>query len=109
MIALDLGHDAVVGRVTSRACRVGDEDLVVDAFGQIGERPAVEHDRDASPVRAVHAWSDCTSRRAAPGRSRHQPSGRLPITLFPSTIQRGPRAARRWCSPARARVDETWA
>jgi hypothetical protein len=32
----------------------------------------------------------CASERAAPRRSRHQPSGRAPITLFASTTQRTP-------------------
>ena len=41
-----------------------------------------------SPLRRASSCSDATSRRAAPWRSRHQPSGRLPITLLPSTISR---------------------
>src|SRR5262249_5831972 len=38
---------------------------------------------------AANASSRSTSRRCAPRRSRHQPSGRAPITLLPSTIHSG--------------------
>ena len=91
--------------------RVRDEHAVVYAFRQVGQRAPVEHDRDSFAGRAARApAARSTSRRVAPGRSRHQPSGRLPITLLPSTmIRRRASGATRWCSPARARVDETCA
>ena len=41
-----------------------------------------------SPPRSANAFSSSTSSRIAPGRSRHQPVGREPITFMPSTIQR---------------------
>jgi hypothetical protein len=42
----------------------------------------------ASPPRSANASSSSTSARIAPGRSRHHPFGRDPITFMPSTIQR---------------------
>ena len=41
-----------------------------------------------SPLRRARCCSAAIRRRVAPARSRHQPSGRLPITLLPSTIRR---------------------
>ena len=46
-IGLDELDDAVVGSVSTAAPRVRDGDVVVDPFREIGERPAVEHQRDA--------------------------------------------------------------
>ena len=65
--------------------------------------------RRAPPSAARRAWrrsssSRSTSRRMAPRRSRHQPSGREPITFIPSTSQATgaaptlSRRARRWPS-----------
>ena len=42
----------------------------------------------SSPPRVANSPSSATSPRIAPGRSRHQPVGRDPITFMPSTIQR---------------------
>ena len=58
-----------------------------------------------SPLRRANSWSAAINLRAAPGRSRHQPSGRLPITLLPSTMSRRRRDLRhdQMMSPARAR------
>ena len=52
------------------------------------ERLAVEDHRTGSPLRSANAFSSSTSFRIAPGRSRHQPVGREPITFGLSTIQR---------------------
>ena len=58
-----------------------------------------------SPVRRANACNVADrGAAAAPSRSRHQPSGRLPMTLSPSTIRRRRASgATRWCSPPRAR------
>ena len=107
------GHqrrDVVVGRV--RPAARGEAHLhpvPVEVEGA-----AVEHHRHGLAARARERPSSSTSRRMAPRRSRHQPSGRDPITFIPSTIQRvrsGERArsaptaaaAPRGRRPARAR------
>ena len=53
-------------------------------------RPAVEDHRDRvdRAARTPDASRSAVSRAIAPARSRHQPSGRVPITFIPSTSQR---------------------
>ena len=84
VVRLDQRGDVVVGRVRAaarRSARSRARRLEV-------ERLAVETTVTGSPLRSANALSSSTSSRIAPGRSRHQPVGREPITFMPSTIQR---------------------
>src|SRR5215207_7938699 len=59
-----------------------------------------------SSLLSANACSSSTSLRMAPGRSRHQPVGREPITFMPSTIQRVTAVAPRRPAPSPAAPHE---
>ena len=79
---LEQAHDLVVRRIAPAAA--GDDD--VDGAELAG--PASSTTVTGSPVCSANASSCAISRFTAPVRSRHQPSGREPITFEASTSQR---------------------
>ena len=86
-VGLDALRDRVVGRVAPRAGAKRVSSGVSPGRRRSRGRPSKKR-ATGSPASRANASTCAASLAAAAARSRHHPSGRAPMTLLPSTIQR---------------------
>jgi hypothetical protein len=82
----DLSGDLVDDGIVTVAVRMLDAEPLLVSFGAPASRGTLE-DKDYLVVRQVRCLERFGQAASRAGRSRHQPSGRLPTTFAPSTTR----------------------